>query len=151
MAFMSNEDTISLDSQGQGAIMSSIDPKINVEVNKTNDTTEMSSQAQASSYDPRKSLPDVLSTELQSLNLLADTENNRLSFLLLDNRDNLCAESAENFALKLGCDLSVNAKVLILTSLLICRVSLIQFVFPGRFHRWQCWRWQVLRHEQTLL
>lgn len=37
----------------------------------------------------QKSLPDVLSSELQSLSLVADRDNNRLSFLLLDGEDNL--------------------------------------------------------------
>ena len=57
------------------------------------------------------SLPDVLSTELQSLNLLADHENNRLSFLLLDVDDKIGVSDYNELCRKLGCDPSVNAKV----------------------------------------
>ena len=56
-------------------------------------------------------LPDVLSTELQSLNLLADHENNGLSFLLLDVNDKIGVSDYHELCRKLGCDPSVNAKV----------------------------------------
>ena len=48
-------------------------------------------------------LPDVLSTELQSLNLHADVSGNRLSFLLIDAKDRLTVGSEDDFALMLGC------------------------------------------------
>lgn len=58
-----------------------------------------------------KTMPDVLTSEMQSLNLLADHENNRLSFLLLNDRDGVTVTDLEELCLKLGCDQSTNAKV----------------------------------------
>ena len=68
---------------GQSAIMASLDQVVHsadkVESSRTFITTPLQ----------QKSLPDVLSSELQSLSLVADRDNNRLSFLLLDGEDNL--------------------------------------------------------------
>ena len=45
------------------------------------------------------------------MNLLADHENNRLSFLLLDVNDKICISDYSELCRKLGCDPSVSAKV----------------------------------------
>ena len=83
-----------------GAIMASLDPEENH--HRSSPTAAIQT----------KSLPDVLSTELQSLNLLADHDNNRLSFLLLDGDDNVTVQDFAEFCRKLGCDPSVrDAKV----------------------------------------
>lgn len=60
---------------------------------------------------PAKTMPDVLTSEMQSLNLHADPEVNRLSFLLLNDRDCVTVANVEELCLKLGCDKSTNAKV----------------------------------------
>ena len=94
------------DDSNQGAIMASLDPKLNEAANKVD------KRSPTPGNDSKRSWPDVLScNEMQSLNLHADHDNNGLSFLLLDGQDHLLIDSAEHFALKLGCDLSVNAKV----------------------------------------
>jgi hypothetical protein len=67
----------------QGAIMASLDPLASKEESEHRPASSLSATIQTNS------LPDVLSTELQSLNLLADHENNRLSFLLLDVNDKI--------------------------------------------------------------
>jgi len=89
----------------QGAIMASLDPSISTEDTEHRPNSSLSATIQT------KSLPDVLSTELQSLNLLADHENNRLSFLLLDINDKICISDYSELCRKLGCDPSVSAKV----------------------------------------
>jgi len=89
----------------QGAIMASIDPSISTE------DTEHRSNSSLSATIQTNSLPNVVSTELQSLNLLADHENNRLSFLLLDVNDKICISDYGELCRKLGCDPSVSAKV----------------------------------------
>lgn len=100
---MQNADFLDLDQDGQSAIMASLDPQVNYDSN--------SSKGQSPVSQNSKSLPDVLSTELQSLNLLADHENNRLSFLLLDNEDHVAVDDYAEFCRKLGCDPSVSGKV----------------------------------------
>ena len=82
--------------RGQSAIMASLDPVMHI-----NDHVET----------VKKSLPDVLSNELQSLSLVADRENNRLSFLLLDGEDNLSVSGYQEFCRKLGCESSTKTKV----------------------------------------
>ena len=80
-----------------GAIMASLDPMVVVPSDK-------------GSPDGRPgSLPDVLSTELKSLNLHAD--GGKLSFLLIDGKDNLTVDSERTFAMLMGADTSSNAKV----------------------------------------
>ena len=71
---------------GQSAIMASLDQVVH-----SADKVESSRNAATFITTPlqQKSLPDVLSSELQSLSLVADRDNNRLSFLLLDVEDNL--------------------------------------------------------------
>ena len=64
----------------QGAIMVSLD-------SKTNKEDACSRPLTSSSIN--KSLPDVLSTELQSLTLLADHDNNCMSFQLLEEDERL--------------------------------------------------------------
>ena len=98
----------------QGAIMASLDPSISKEPSKVESASDH--QRPRSSHSPSatiqtNSLPDVLSTELQSLNLLADHENNRLSFLLLDVDDKIGVLDYSELCRKLGCDPSVCAKV----------------------------------------
>ena len=80
----------------QGAIMASLDPSISTEDTEHRPNSSLSATIQT------KSLPDVLSTELQSLNLLADHENNRLSFLLLDVNDKICISDYSELCRKLG-------------------------------------------------
>lgn len=89
----------------QGAIMASLDPLASKEESEHRPASSLSATIQTNS------LPDVLSTELQSLNLLADHENNRLSFLLLDVNDKIGVSDYHELCRKLGCDPSVNAKV----------------------------------------
>lgn len=89
--------------QQQGAIMASLDPR---GCNVSSSSKSILVQQQ------NISLPDVLSTELKSLNLHADDQD-RLSFLVLDSSadDQLVVDSADQFALKLGCELAADAKV----------------------------------------
>lgn len=84
-------------SDDQAAIMASLSPD--------------AEKAKNESPTNQKSLPDVLSNELQSLNLLADHENNRLSFLLLNADDSIGVSDYPEFCRKLGCDPSVGCKV----------------------------------------
>ena len=77
------------------AIMASLDPVA---------TTTDKSTAVATPHGSSNSsslLPDVLSTELQSLNLHAD--DSKLSFLLVDSKDCLTVGSETDFARMLGC------------------------------------------------
>ena len=87
--------------RGQSAIMASLDPVMHID----DDQTSRNASIKTPSVQ-QKSLPDVLSSELQSLSLVADRENNRLSFLLLDGEDNLSVSGYEEFCRKLGCESS---------------------------------------------
>ena len=93
--------------------MASLDPLISKESSKveTSDHHRPRSSHSPSATIQTNSLPDVLSTELQSLNLLADHENNRLSFLLLNVDDKIGVLDYSELCRKLGCDPSVSAKV----------------------------------------
>eukprot|EP00095_Tigriopus_kingsejongensis_P011881 maker-scaffold410_size180147-snap-gene-0.28 protein:Tk11881 transcript:maker-scaffold410_size180147-snap-gene-0.28-mRNA-1 annotation:"zinc finger fyve domain-containing protein 1" len=55
-------------------------------------------------------LPDVLTNELQTLSLHADDHS--LSFLLLNDQEELCPDSKESLAGQLGCDVTNRAKVI---------------------------------------
>ena len=96
---MMHTESVILDSD-QGAIMASLEPGL--------ENVTSNSVGFKGSHVPQ---PLQLSTELQSLNLLADHENNRLSFLVLDGQDNLSTSNFEEFSSKLGCDPSSLAKV----------------------------------------
>ena len=90
--------------EGQSAIMASLDPICNgVDHVETSKNAKINMQ--------QKSLPDVLSNELQSLSLVADRENNRLSFLLVDGEDNIAISDYEEFCRKLGCEPDLKTKV----------------------------------------
>lgn len=114
---MMNTESVLLNSD-QGAIMASLDPGLEVPVASSNVSAIGSSEGGGyrigNNSTLQKSLPDVLSSsELQSLNLLADHENNRLSFLMLDAQDQLTTNSLEEFCSKLGAgDSSLPAKVI---------------------------------------
>lgn len=58
----------------------------------------------------KTSIPDVVSNDLQSLNLHGGGDDCR-SFLLLDQDEELCVESVEAWCNKLGCDMSETCKV----------------------------------------
>ena len=89
---------------GQSAIMASLDPTYN-------GMEHVESTKNAKINLQQKSLPDVLSSELQSLSLVADRENNRLSFLLVDGEDKLAVTDYEEFCRKLGCESGLKTKV----------------------------------------
>ena len=89
---------------GQSAIMASLDPTCN-------GMEHVESTKNAKINLQQKSLPDVLSSELQSLSLVADRENNRLSFLLVDGEDKLAVTDYEEFCRKLGCESGLKTKV----------------------------------------
>ena len=79
------------------AIMASLDPvATNTETKSTAAAATTHGGSNSSSL-----LPDVLSTELQSLNLHAD--DSKLSFLLVDSKDCLTVGSETDFARMLGC------------------------------------------------
>ena len=110
---MMNTESVLLNSD-QGAIMASLDPGLEVPVTSSNVSAIGNTDSFRNNSTLQKSLPDVLSSsELQSLNLLADHENNRLSFLMLDAQDELTTNNLEEFCSKLGCgDSSLPAKVI---------------------------------------
>ncbi len=97
--------TSTLSDDDQDAIMASLEAaaRTNGDLDHANRSSSVSSV--------NKLLPDVLSTELQSLDLFADHESNRISFLLLDGNDCLTVEDFDGFCRKLGCDATVDAKV----------------------------------------
>ena len=114
---MMNTESVLLNSD-QGAIMASLDPGLEVPVSSSSNVSAVGTsegfKIGKNNSNLQKSLPDVLSSsELQSLNLLADHENNRLSFLMLDAQDQLTTSNLEEFCSKLGCgDSSLPAKVI---------------------------------------
>ena len=78
------------------AIMASLDP-----VATNTDKSTAAATTQHGGSNSSSLLPDVLSTELQSLNLHAD--DSKLSFLLVDSKDCLTVGSETDFARMLGC------------------------------------------------
>ena len=100
--------TSDLFDEEQGAIMASLDPKAS-QGSEMPANEEISSSPQNQMH--TKSLPDVLSTELQSLTLLADHDNNYLSFPILEEDDTLSVSDYDELCRKLGCDPKVSAKV----------------------------------------
>jgi len=85
---------------GTSAIMASLDPLLSSNGANTQGQPLISTSNSSQHFN---GLPDVLSTELQSLNLHADVSGNRLSFLLIDAKDRLTVGSEDDFALMLGC------------------------------------------------
>ena len=57
----------------------------------------------------KTSVPDVVTHDLQSLNLRGGEDSR--SFLLLDQEETICVEDVESWAMKLGCDLTSQCKV----------------------------------------
>ena len=58
----------------------------------------------------KTSVPDVITHDLQSLNLHGGGDDSR-SFLVLDQDEKLCVESVAAWCSKLGCDTSATCKV----------------------------------------
>ena len=57
----------------------------------------------------KTSVPDVVTHDLQSLNLHGGEDSR--SFLLLDQEETICVEDVESWVVKLGCDLTSQCKV----------------------------------------
>ena len=62
-----------------------------------------------SSATSKTSVPDVITHDLQSLNLHGGEDSR--SFLLLDQEETICVEDVESWVVKLGCDLTSECKV----------------------------------------
>ena len=58
----------------------------------------------------KTSIPDVVTHDLQSLNLHGGGDDSR-SFLLLDQEEQICVDSVQTWCEKLGCDLMTSCKV----------------------------------------
>ena len=58
----------------------------------------------------KTSVPDIVTHDLQSLNLHGGGDDSR-SFLLLDQEEQLCVDNVETWCDKLGCDMSATCKV----------------------------------------
>lgn len=85
------------------------------------------------------SLPDVLSNELQSLNLNAG-DINHLSFPLIDENEILSIDSADRLAAKLGCDKEETpVKVRSRSSYFKVNFITVCYLFKGLIHRRQHW------------
>eukprot|EP00092_Neocalanus_flemingeri_P009959 GFUD01010737.1.p1 GENE.GFUD01010737.1~~GFUD01010737.1.p1 ORF type:complete len:703 (-),score=93.22 GFUD01010737.1:369-2477(-) len=98
------------------AIMESLDPMM---VNgRDQDNLFLSSERQVrcnssmiTSIGSKTSIPDVVTHDLQSLNLHGGADDCR-SFLLLDQNEQLSVDSGTSFCTKLGCDASSTGKVI---------------------------------------
>lgn len=117
--------------QQEGAIMASLDPAVLVPnsdpvpviaaagsaPSSSRHVNSASSTSAMVSSNSQSLLPDVLSNELQSLNLHV-RENGAaaagIGFLLMDNEENLQVANAEELAARLGCEDDCKTKVVVI-------------------------------------